>query len=227
MNTKIMLDYLAELAENNTREWYHAHKKEYKEATEQFEMLVQELIYGIGTFDQSVIHNIPKELTFKLVRDTRFSHDKSPYNPSFRAHISSMGKLPIPVGYYLMIKPDNGTFLGGGLFADMFSNATSMVRDYISSHSDEWNDTITAAEFKKYFTVQGTALKNVPNGYDKEHPQAEYLKHKSWYLEYHMTDDKVCDSADFLRGSVEIFKAMKPFNDFLNKALVNFKMPTR
>lgn len=227
MNTKIMLDYLAELAENNTREWYHAHKKEYKEATEQFEMLVQELIYGIGTFDRSVIHNIPKELTFKLVRDTRFSHDKSPYNPSFRAHISSMGKLPIPVGYYLMIKPDNGTFLGGGLFADMFSNATSMVRDYISSHSDEWNDTITAAEFKKYFTVQGTALKNVPNGYDKEHPQAEYLKHKSWYLEYHMTDDKVCDSADFLRGSVEIFKAMKPFNDFLNKALVNFKMPTR
>lgn len=227
MNTKIMLDYLAELAENNTREWYHAHKKEYKEATEQFEMLVQELIYGIGTFDRSVIHNIPKELTFKLVRDTRFSHDKSPYNPSFRAHISSMGKLPIPVGYYLMIKPDNGTFLGGGLFADMFSNATSMVRDFISSHSDEWNDIITAAEFKKYFTVQGTALKNVPNGYDKEHPQAEYLKHKSWYLEYYITDDKVCDSADFLRGSVEIFKAMKPFNDFLNKALVNFKMPTR
>lgn len=66
----------------------------------------QQLIYGIGEFDNSVLHNIPKELTFKLVRDTRFSHDKSPYNPSFRAHISSMGKLPIPVGYYIMIKPN-------------------------------------------------------------------------------------------------------------------------
>lgn len=53
------------------------------------------------------------DLTFKLVRDTRFSRDKSPYNPAFRAHISSMGKLPIPVGYFIMIKPGNQSFLGG------------------------------------------------------------------------------------------------------------------
>ena len=138
MNNKIMLDYLSALAENNNREWYHAHKNENKEATLQFERLIQELICGVGAFDESVLHNVPKELTFKLVRDTRFSHDKSPYNPSFRAHISSRGKLPIPVGYYVMIKPNGGTFLGGGLFADMFSNATAMVRDHIVAHADEW-----------------------------------------------------------------------------------------
>ena len=188
---------------------------------------MQELIYGIGTFDESVLHNVPKELTFKLVRDTRFSHDKSPYNPSFRAHISSMGKLPIPVGYYIMIKPKGGTFLGGGLFADMFSNATAMVRDYIVTHSDEWCNMISDTEFKKYFTVKGTALKNVPAGYDKEHPQAEFLKYKSWYLEYFITDEEVCDSAIFMKKAIEIFKAMKPFNDYLNKALKDFKMPTR
>lgn len=224
MNTKIILNYLSELSLNNDRDWYHAHKKEYKEANEQFEKLIQELIYGIGAFDPSVLNNISKELTFKLVRDTRFSHDKSPYNPSFRAHISSMGKLPIPVGYYLMIKPNGGTFLGGGLFADMFTNATAMVRDHISKHPDEWNDVISSTEFKKYFTVKGTALKNVPSGYDKEHPQAEYLKYKSWYLEYKLTDEEVCDSDAFLRKSVEIFKAMKPFNDYLNMALKEFKM---
>lgn len=227
MNNRIILNYLAELSANNNREWYHAHKKENKEATAQFEELVQRLIYGIGTFDQSVLHNIPKELTFKLVRDTRFSHDKSPYNPSFRAHISSMGKLPVPVGYYVMIKPDGGTFLGGGLFADMFSSATGMVRDYIAAHPDEWNDIISAQEFKKYFTVKGTALKNVPAGYDKEHPQAEYLKYKSWYLEYFLSDEEVCEDEAFLQKSVEIFRAMKPFNDFLNKALKEFKMPER
>jgi len=227
MNNRILLDYLAELSANNNREWYHAHKKENKEATAQFEELVQRLIYGIGTFDQSVLHNIPKELTFKLVRDTRFSHDKSPYNPSFRAHISSMGKLPVPVGYYVMIKPDGGTFLGGGLFADMFSSATGMVRDYIATYPNEWNDIISAQEFKKYFTVKGTALKNVPAGYDKEHPQAEYLKYKSWYLEYFLSDEEVCEDEAFLQKSVEIFKAMKPFNDFLNKALKEFKMPER
>ena len=227
MNTEIILNYLSELSANNDREWYHGHKEEYKEANEQFEKLVQELINGIGAFDRSVLHNIPKELTFKLVRDTRFSHDKSPYNPAFRAHISSMGKLPVPVGYYIMIKPGNGSFLGGGLFADMFSNATTMVRDYISEHSDEWNDIISASEFVKYFTVNGTALKNVPAGYDKDHPQAEYLKYKSWYLEYGVTDEEVCCGSEFLNKSVEVFKVMKPFNDFLNMALKEFKMPSR
>ncbi len=227
MDNRIILNYLSELSANNNREWYHEHKKENKEATAQFEQLVQELIYGIGSFDESVLHNNPKELTFKLVRDTRFSHDKSPYNPSFRAHISSMGKLPVPVGYFIMIKPNGGTFLGGGLFADMFSNATAMVRDYIAAHSEEWNKIISDTEFKKYFTVKGTALKNVPAAYDKEHPQAEYLKYKSWYLEYFMSDEEVCDSAKFLEKAVKIFKAMKPFNDFLNMALKEFKMPAR
>ncbi|MDE6211505.1 MAG: DUF2461 domain-containing protein [Clostridia bacterium] len=227
MDTKLMLKFLNNLSENNNREWFADHKKERQEATAQFEELVEEFIYGIGDFDPSVLNNVAKELTFKLVRDTRFSHDKSPYNPSFRAHISSMGKLPIPVGYYIMIKPNGGTFLGGGLFADMFSNATTMVRNYMAEHSDEWEKIINDLEFKKYFTVKGTALKNVPAGYDKEHPQAEYLKFKSWYLEYFMTDEEVGDTAKFVKKALEIFKAMKPFNDYLNKALKDFKMPTR
>lgn len=227
MNTKIILDYLADLSANNNREWYHEHKKENKAANAEFDILVQELIYGIGKFDPSVLHNIPKELTFKLVRDTRFSHDKSPYNPSFRAHISSMGKLPIPVGYYIMIKPNGGTFLGGGLFADMFSNATAMVRDYISANPEEFASIINNPEFKKYFVVKGTALKNVPAGYDKENPQAEFLKFKSWYLEYFVSDEEVLNSEQFVQKAIEIFKVMKPFNDYLNKALKDFKMPTR
>lgn len=227
MDTQTIMDYLTALAANNDREWYHAHKADYKAANALFEQLVQELIYGIGTFDNSVLHNVPKELTFKLVRDTRFSHDKSPYNPSFRAHISSQGKLPIPVGYYIMLKPNGGTFLGGGLFADMFANATAMVRDYISAHPDEWNDIITDAAFNKYFTVKGTALKNVPAGYDKNNPQAEYLKFKSWYVEYFIPDEDACDGEKLIQTSLEVFKAMKPFNDYLNKALKDFKMPAR
>ena len=140
MNTQLILDYLTDLGKNNEREWYHAHKAEYKEANAEFELLLKELILRIGEFDKSVLHNEPKELTFKLVRDTRFSHDKSPYNPAFRAHISSKGKLPVPVGYYLMIKPDGQSFLGGGLFADMFKDATAMVRDFIAANGREWEE---------------------------------------------------------------------------------------
>ena len=128
MNTQLMLNYLADLSANNHREWYHAHKAENKAASAQFEELVQALMYRIGEFDGSVLGHVPKDLTFKMVRDTRFSRDKSPYNPAFRAHISAMGKLPVPVGYYLMVKPGDLSFLGGGLFADMFKDATTMVR---------------------------------------------------------------------------------------------------
>lgn len=227
MDSKIILDYLTALAENNNREWYHAHKEEYREANAAFEELLRELILKIGEFDGSVLHNEPKELTFKLVRDTRFSHDKSPYNPAFRAHISSMGKLPVPVGYYLMIKPGGQSFLGGGLFADMFKDATGMVRDYISKNGADWERITNSPDFKKYFTVRGTALKNVPAGYDKEHPQAEFLKYKSWFLEYPVGDADVAEPEKFVSQAVEIFRAMKPFNDYLNRALADFRMPER
>ena len=227
MDTKKILTYLENLRENNNREWYHAHKQEYREANGEFEALIQELIEGIGEFDPAILHNEPKNLTFKLVRDTRFSHDKSPYNPTFRAHISAMGKLPVPVGYYLMIKPGNGSFLGGGLFADMFKDATAMVRNFIAANGREWEEIIQAPDFQTLFTVQGTALKNVPAGFDKEHPQASYLKFKSWYLEYPVSDEEILAGEAFAGQAVKIFKAMKPFNDYLNRALEGFSMPSR
>ena len=227
MDMSLIVNYLSELSENNNREWYHANKEDYKKANAEFEALLQALMLEIGSFDSSILNYAPKELTFKLVRDTRFSHDKSPYNPAFRAHISSKGKLPVPVGYYLMIKPGNQSFLGGGLFADMFKDATRLVRDYIVQNGEEWERVIHEPEFEQRFTVQGTALKNVPSGYEKEHPQAEYLKFKSWYLEYSLKDEELMDADAFLAKAVECFRIMKPFNDYLNKGLEGFEMPVR
>lgn len=227
MNTQIIMDYLTALGMNNNREWYHANKEDFKKANAEFEKLLEGLILEIGKFDGSILHNNPKDLTFKIVRDTRFSHDKSPYNPAFRAHISSQGKLPVPVGYYLMIKPDDQSFLGGGLFADMFKDATALIRDYIARNGEEWDEIIHAPEFEKYFTVRGTALKNVPAGYGKEHPRAEYLKLKSWYLEYPLKDGELVNAEEFVAKAAELFRMMKPFNDYLNKALVGFQMPAR
>lgn len=227
MNTQIIMDYLSALSTNNNREWYHANKDSYKKANAEFEELLQALMQEIGNFDSSILYNNPKDLTFKLVRDTRFSHDKSPYNPAFRAHISSKGKLPVPVGYYLQLKPGGQSFLGGGLFADMFKDATAMVRDYIVKNGEEWEGILHEPEFEKYFTVQGTALKKVPAGYEKEHPQAEYLKYKSWFLEYPLKDEEVKDADLFLEKAAKLYRAMKPFNDYLNKALTGFQMPAR
>ena len=102
-----------------------------------------------------------------------------------------------------------------------------MVRDYIVSHPEEWEAVIQNPEFTDHFTVCGSTLKNVPNGYDKEHSQAEFLKMKSWYLEYPLTDDEICDGEKLLSQAVKMFRLMKPFNDYLNKALAGFEMPAR
>lgn len=227
MNTQFMMDYLSALEMHNDREWYHANKDAFKKANAVFEDLVQTLILEIGKFDSSILQNNPKELTFKIVRDTRFSHDKSPYLPAFRAHISPKGKLPVPVGYYIMIKPGDRSFLGGGLFADIFKEATTMIRDHIAENGAEWEDIVHRPAFEKYFAVKGTVLKKVPAGYEKSHPQAEYLKYKSWYLEYPVSDTELCDAGTFIVKAAEIFRMMKPFNDYLNRALVGFQIPSR
>lgn len=226
-NTKLIMEYVRGLSSNNNREWYHAHKKEKALAMEAFEQLIQEFMIEISAYDDSILQVQPKELIFSLVRDTRFSNDKSPYRPAFRAHISSKGKLPIPVGYFLSIEPNGNTMLGGGLFADMFKDATTMIRDELIDHGEEFHRIVTNEAFLEYFTLLGTKLKRVPKGYDVEHPFQEYLKHKSWFVEYHVPDTIVEDNHAFLQTGIEAFRQVKPFNDFLNRALKDFEMPKR
>ena len=223
---KEMLDYLSALAINNEREWYHAHKEQYKQAMTKFEDLVETLILEVGELEPAVLDYRPKNLIFRVARDVRFSKDKSPFNPSFRAHFAKNGKFTIPVGYYISIQPHGYSIIAGGLFADDLKDATAMVRDYITANGDEWERIITKPSFSKYFTVQGTALKNVPRDYDKEHPQAQYLKNKSWYVECPLTDEELMDE-NFLSAVRVRCKAMEPFNLFLNKALADYVRPAR
>lgn len=226
MNAVLMMEFLTQLSQNNNPEWFHANKALYTAAKQEFEALVEELLLNIRAFDESIPVVPAKTLTFKLMRDTRFSKDKSPYTPAFRAHIGMGGKAPVPVGYYIMLCPNGRSFLGGGLFADMFKDATKMVRDYIAAHPNHWQQLIASPDFQPYFTVQGTKLKNVPLGYSALHPQAEYLKHKSWYIQYPLLDNDILHPA-FAQRTAQIFQKMQPFHDFLNQALAGFVLPKR
>lgn len=58
-------------------------------------------------------------------------------------------------------------------------------------------------------------------------PKADYLKFKSWYLEYPIKDEELHDVEAFLTKAAGLFRMMKPFHDYLNKALANFQMPAR
>lgn len=226
MDTKLILNFLQDLNENNSLDWMKDNKKYYEQARIECEDLIQELISSIKTFDNSIKNLSAKDLMFRLNKDTRFSNDKSPYNPSFRAHISKNGKLPVPVGYYINIKPNN-IFLGGGLFASMFTEATKSIREYIVRNENKFMEIIKTKEFRDNFVIDGDKLKNVPKEYDKEHKLAEYLKYKSWFIEYKVEDSVFLDNNNFIKTSMKVFKYIKPFNDFLNKALKDFKMPER
>ena len=99
MSLSAMLDFLSQLEQHNDPDWFHSHKAEYQRAKGDFEDLVRRLNLELSARDGAIPLTEPAALTFKLNRDTRFSKGKSPYNPSFRAHIGPQGKLPIPVGY--------------------------------------------------------------------------------------------------------------------------------
>lgn len=224
ININTILNFLNQLNENNNRDWYHNHKKERGDALFEFERLLQLLIDNLAHIDKSIIDLKPKDLIFRLNRDTRFSKNLPPYKISFSAHISSAGRFPIPAGYFICIQPNN-SFVGGGVFATQFPQATSLIRDHLVNHSEEFLNIIQKKEFCDNFKVLGMKLKNVPKNYDKNHDLAEYLKHKSWNIEYPLSDKELTSSDKIIFEIIDKFKIMKDFNDFLNKALVDFEMP--
>ncbi|SDM52303.1 TIGR02453 family protein [Dendrosporobacter quercicolus] len=166
-------------------------------------------------------------MIFRLNRDIRFSSDKKPYNPAFRAHLSPWGKPFIPLGYYLCIRPGEQSFVAGGLYGSGWQEAANRVRDYIADHGNEFEKIVTGNAFTKYFTVLGEKLKRVPKGNDIDHPQAEYLKHKSWYAQSFIADKTVLTAERFYDIVIEKYRALKPFKDYLNKALECYQIPKR
>lgn len=223
METKRLLDFLSALEANNSLEWMHANNEWYHTAREDFIKLLETLMLGLpegpATFPPA------KELISRLNRDTRFSHDKSPYSPAFRAHLSPGGRAPIPVGYFLHVQPGR-IFLAGGLFAPMFPQATTLVRDAIVKDGQAFADSLAPA-LSAGFVLTGEKLKRVPRGYDADHPMAEYLKHKAWAFEYPVDDALFADGPSFVQLASELFPLLRAPNEFLNRALESFQFPAR
>ncbi|MDN4166197.1 DUF2461 domain-containing protein [Cytophagales bacterium LB-30] len=211
------LKFLLELKENNNREWMEANKKRYQSVRAGFEGMIADLIQKIGAFDADIAGLQVKECVFRINRDVRFSNDKSPYKITFSAYIGKGGKKAEKAGYYLQISPA-GSFLAGGRFMPA-SEDLKKIRQEIDYNADAFLQLIQAPDFKKYFgTLSGEALARAPKGYPLDHPLVDYLKKKSFLMEYPIT--KTPDSFEALsQEAAQVFKAMKPLNDFLNAAV--------
>ncbi|WP_139652663.1 DUF2461 domain-containing protein [Raoultibacter phocaeensis] len=226
MSTENILAFLSDVRDNNSLEWMHAHEPQKKQAQADFLDFVQACIDDLSALDPSLAHLEAKDLVFRINRDTRFSQNKAPYNPVFRAHISQAGRMPIPVGYFISIAPGS-SFAGGGLFAPNFKDATKMVRNAIAEQPEAFLAIVEDDAFKRRFSFVGMPLKRVPQGFDAENPAAEYLKCKCWAVEEAVPDDVVADGDALRARLLESFRAMRPFNEFLNRALEGFEFPKR
>lgn len=211
------LKFLKDLKNNNDKEWFTANKKRYEAAKAEFEEFIGALIKNIAKFDPPVGELIPKKTVFRIYRDVRFSNDKSPYKINFGAHLTaSPTKVHDRAGYYVNLQPGN-TFLAGGAY-NPGNPWISNIRQEIDYNTKEFKKILNSASFKKYFgDIEGDKLKTAPKGFPKDHPELELLQFKS-YLAVNNVDDKIVTSDKFLKHATDVFKAMKPFDDFLNRA---------
>jgi uncharacterized protein (TIGR02453 family) len=218
MITRKTFAFLTALKGHNDRDWFQAHKSEYLEAKSEFEGLVGELIGRISAFDPAVKGLDPRKCIFRINRDTRFGKDKSPYKTNMGAHIGpSANKFHEHAGYYLHLEPGN-SFLGGGSY--MPSPAwLKAIRQAISEDGKFFRRILGAASFKKNFgEMEGEKLKTAPQGYGSDHPHIDLLRHKN-FLAMHPLKDTEITAAAFGKEAASVFKALLPFNRFLNDVL--------
>ena len=214
---KTTIDFLKKLSRNNNRDWFKQHKKLYEDARYDFEVFVFELIQKISVFDESVSGLEPKDCLFRIYKDVRFSKDKSPYKTNFGASINKGGRKVPYAGYYVHIDPKEN-FLGSGLYMPLPDRLLA-VRNKITADYKSLKKILENKEFKKNFggLWQGDALKTAPKGFDKEHPAIDYLKLKSFIAGHDVSEEKVLGK-NYADYTAKIFRSVKPFNDFLNKA---------
>jgi uncharacterized protein (TIGR02453 family) len=92
------------------------------------------------------------------------------------------------------------------------------IRQEIDYSGNELKAILDEPEFKKAFGgMQGETLKTSPKGYESDHPFIELLRFKSFIVSAPLKDSMIPDGS-FRNHVIEIFRQMKPFHDFLNKA---------
>jgi uncharacterized protein (TIGR02453 family) len=213
---KSTLDFLTGIKLNNNRDWFIENRPRYLDAKDNFESFVQEIINKIILFEPVMNGLEAKSCVYRINRDIRFSNDKSPYKSHFGAFIVKGGKKNGDkfAGYYVHIEPGKSIVAGGAYMPP--APWLSAIREKIDEEPEKLLKIISSKDFIKYFgKIDGEKLKKAPKGYPPDHPNIELLKFKSYLVVNEMTDEFVL-SDRYFDHTINVIKAMKPFNDFLN-----------
>ena len=214
VNVAKILDLLNLLSDNNNREWFQMHKTDYQETQKRFEDLLAIVISRIAVFDESVAHLQPKDCTYRIYRDIRFSADKSPYKNHIGGYINARGKKSNHCGYYIHLEPGN-CMLAGGSWC-MPPEMLRAVRLSVYDNIDEYRLIVEDPVFKQYFPMVGeTFLKTNPKGFPKDFPFPQYIRCKDFTVSCRIADS-FYGEPDYVDKITAVFSQLKRFADFVN-----------
>jgi len=220
MLSKDTLQFLADLKANNNRDWFLENKKRYEIVKKDYHQLVGSFLDVMKPLDPSLEMLEVKNCTFRINRDVRFSKDKSPYKTNLGVWISAGAKNAESSGYYLHIENET-CFVGGGLYCPQ-PDQLQKIRKEIHFFYDDLLEIINDKTFQSTYSSlnrdENSTLKNPPKGYDKEDPAIEYLKLKS-FTATQKFDSKLVTQKDFVPMMAEKMMVLKPFNNFIDRAL--------
>ena len=223
MHVRDLVQFLAELSESNNRAWFVMNKPRYDILRAEFLELVTELIADISRFDPSMAGCNPKKALFRINRDMRFSHDKSPYKTTFSAAMTASGlKKPSQGGgpaYYFHINAAGNLLVAGGEYlppADRLRRLRQQVVDDAAGFSKLLKNKNFVAEFGGL--QEEDKLVRVPKGFDADAPHQEYLKLKS-FIAWKEQSLKNKVSSDLRKQIADDFKAVLPLMLWLRKVV--------
>jgi uncharacterized protein (TIGR02453 family) len=220
------IDFLAELASNNDREWFNPRKADYERLLKgPMEALVAALAERLEA-REIPLRADPKRSIFRIYRDTRFAKDKSPYKTNLGASFpwlqrSPSGELLIAEGMahanggYFNFQPGE-MYVGGGMWMPEKARLDAFRRAVV----DEPDRVRAALEEPGFVAAFGSVsahehLKRVPPGFPPDHPMADLLRYKDVVFGRHLSDEEVL-SPDLPDTLADAYAAGMPVFRFLD-----------
>lgn len=212
-----LFDFLTRLAENNDRPWFAANRAEFDALRAQWIDSVQRIVNALAVDDPSLRGVRATDCVYRIYRDTRFSHDKSPFKTYFSALISPTGRHCDRACYYVHVGVEECAVYGGVWSPE--APVLKKLRRAIVDNIEEFRDITETPEIKALYPGwYGRKLKTAPKGYDRDHPDIDLLR-LTEYGKCHELDRAFFDAPDWPEKVASMLRILKPMNDFLNYSI--------
>lgn len=212
-NISEIMAFLRQLAMNNDRTWFKAHKHTYDALRGAWEQDMERLIALVATFDPQARGLAIKDCVYRIYRDIRFSHDKSPYKTYFSGVIGKGGRHTVQSCYYVHFGVNEMMLCGGIWWPE--KAILDQLRGLIDAEPEEFLVIVQNPHITSRYQWMSKSLKTMPKGYPADHPMAQYLKMKE-YLLVKRVDEDYFDCDDWVERVASDLQPLKPLHDFLN-----------